>query len=230
MAGVPIDTIRDLIYYRSAELIARDALDAADLGGGAWDHAGHVRQIFGDLRTGRWRWPDALEVEPCADDEPRICAFCGSDKDVTWLYLVPTSMAVHERCGECAAVRAPHNRVPACLTFRTLKADNGLYNALKILFPENPQFYDAIPRWVEKAYLRGIYECHECAGTLESGDLDGDGELTLLDVDQVITAHAARAASIAGDGRRDAAGTNLADGRPPPPPAPLWPRETSGAQ
>jgi len=230
MAGVPIDTIRDLIYYRSAELIARDGFAAAGVGVGERDRSGYVRQIFGDLRTGRWRWPDALEVEPCADDEPRICAFCGSDKDVTWLYLVPTSMAVSERCATCAAVYGPHNRVPACPAASAVKGEKGLYSALKGLFPENPQFYDAIPLWVEKAYLRGIYQCHECAGTLESGDLDGDGELTLLDVDEVITAHAARGASIAEDGGRDEAGTKLADGGPVPPPAPLWPRETSGAQ
>jgi hypothetical protein len=28
--------------------------------------------------------------------------------------------------------------------------------------------------------------CHLCAGTLDGGDIDGDGELTVLDIDHII--------------------------------------------
>lgn len=37
-----------------------------------------------------------------------------------------------------------------------------------------------------KKYLKTIYNCHACAGTLEKGDIDGDGELTVLDIDYII--------------------------------------------
>jgi hypothetical protein len=39
---------------------------------------------------------------------------------------------------------------------------------------------------LEKKYLKTIYNCHECAGTLNAGDIDGDGELTVLDIDRII--------------------------------------------
>jgi hypothetical protein len=39
---------------------------------------------------------------------------------------------------------------------------------------------------VEKKYLKTMYACHICAGTLNGGDIDGDGELTVLDIDQII--------------------------------------------
>jgi hypothetical protein len=40
---------------------------------------------------------------------------------------------------------------------------------------------------LEKKYLKTIYNCHLCAGTLDGGDIDGDGELTVLDIDHIIT-------------------------------------------
>jgi hypothetical protein len=45
---------------------------------------------------------------------------------------------------------------------------------------------DLIPPLLEKKYLKTIYNCHECAGTLNAGDIDGDGELTVLDIDHII--------------------------------------------
>ncbi len=34
--------------------------------------------------------------------------------------------------------------------------------------------------------LKTIINCHRCAETLDGGDLDSDGELTVLDVDFVL--------------------------------------------
>ncbi|MFH1717614.1 MAG: hypothetical protein ABIF19_09710 [Planctomycetota bacterium] len=48
------------------------------------------------------------------------------------------------------------------------------------------KFYDLIPPLLEKKYLKTIVSCHQCAGTLGGGDLDCDGELTVLDVDFVL--------------------------------------------
>lgn len=45
---------------------------------------------------------------------------------------------------------------------------------------------DLIPPLLEKKYLKTIANCHECTGTVESGDLDGDGEITVLDIDQIL--------------------------------------------
>ena len=48
------------------------------------------------------------------------------------------------------------------------------------------KFYDFIPLLLEKKYLKRIINCHGCAQTLNRGDLDGDGEITVLDVDCVV--------------------------------------------
>ena len=45
---------------------------------------------------------------------------------------------------------------------------------------------DYVPALLEKKYLKTIYNCHLCAGTLDGGDIDGDGELTVLDIDHII--------------------------------------------
>ena len=43
-----------------------------------------------------------------------------------------------------------------------------------------------IPVLLEKKYLKTIYKWHECAETLDAGDLDSDGEPTVLDIDYII--------------------------------------------
>jgi hypothetical protein len=39
---------------------------------------------------------------------------------------------------------------------------------------------------LEKKYLKTIYNCHNCSGTLGKGDIDGDGVITVLDIDWVL--------------------------------------------
>jgi hypothetical protein len=47
------------------------------------------------------------------------------------------------------------------------------------------KLYDSIPLVLEKRYLKTIYDCHNCSGTLGKGDLDRDGVITVLDIDVV---------------------------------------------
>jgi hypothetical protein len=67
-----------------------------------------------------------------------------------------------------------------------MKARKGLYQFYKDKFPTERKFYDLIPPLLEKKYLKTIYNCHSCAGTLDAGDIDGDGEITVLDVDFIL--------------------------------------------
>jgi len=39
---------------------------------------------------------------------------------------------------------------------------------------------------LEKKYLKTIYNCHQCAGTLEKGDINDDGEISVLDIDFIL--------------------------------------------
>jgi hypothetical protein len=51
---------------------------------------------------------------------------------------------------------------------------------------DDKRFYDSIPPLLEKKYLKTIYHCHSCSGTLAKGHLDGDEMVTVLDMDAVI--------------------------------------------
>jgi hypothetical protein len=35
-------------------------------------------------------------------------------------------------------------------------------------------------------YLKIIYKCGECAGTIDAGDLDGNGVVTVWELDEVV--------------------------------------------
>lgn len=48
------------------------------------------------------------------------------------------------------------------------------------------KFYDSIPPLLEKKYVKTICNCHNCSGTPDKGDLDGDDVVTVLDKDAVI--------------------------------------------
>jgi hypothetical protein len=156
----------------------------------AGDEDEYIAQRFNDLKTGRRTWADALGWESMVAPQGDKCVFCGARADLMQVCLVPQRMAVNENCSECPGLLSAANRVPCCQTCQSIKAGRGLYRAFSELFPERNDFQELIPEVVEKSYLRSIYNCHECAGTLNAGDLDGDGELTLLDIDHVVEQYA----------------------------------------
>jgi len=61
-----------------------------------------------------------------------------------------------------------------------------LYEFFREKFANERKYYDLIPALVEKKYLKTIYNCHICAETIDKGDLDGDGEITVLDIDHIL--------------------------------------------
>jgi hypothetical protein len=67
----------------------------------------------------------------------------------------------------------------------SLRQGGLLYQFFKDKYLGERKFYDLIPLLLEKKYLKTIYNCYLCAGTLDGGDIDGDGELT-VDIDHII--------------------------------------------
>jgi hypothetical protein len=61
-----------------------------------------------------------------------------------------------------------------------------LYQFFKDKYRGERQFYDLIPPLLEKKYLKTIINCHKCAHTLDRGDLDGDGAMTVLDMNFIL--------------------------------------------
>jgi hypothetical protein len=60
------------------------------------------------------------------------------------------------------------------------------YGFIKKTFKELKKGDDLISPLLEKKYLKTIYYCHECAQTLMKGDIDGDQEISVLDIDYIL--------------------------------------------
>ena len=59
----------------------------------------------------------------------------------------------------------------------------GLYEFYRAKLPGERKYFDMIPALVEKKYLKTVIACLDCAECLDAADLDGDGEITVLDID-----------------------------------------------
>jgi len=156
-----IKTIRDLIYYQYAKIIAQSA-----------GLAHNFRFIMGRvtaLKKGEIQMSDALrEIKRQLKDEPRTCEFCGSDKGLSFDHIVP-----HSKGGPDSA----ENLVLACKHCNSSKSSKGLYEWYGL------DRKDELPRIVAGKYLKLLYEIHDHNGTLEEGDLRNDGELNVLDLE-----------------------------------------------
>ena len=100
--------------------------------------------------------------------------------------IIPRSLKIKPECGKCDEIKGIHNQVWACRQCNSSKGTKGLYEFFKAKYPNEKKFYDLIPPLLEKKYLKTIYNCHECAQTLMKGDIDGDGEISVLDIDYIL--------------------------------------------
>jgi len=94
---------------------------------------------------------------------------------------------VNDRCATCDTIQRIHNQVFACATCNSRKGKRGLYVFFQELYPDDRKFYDRIPPLVEKKYLKTVHNCLVCMGCLDHGEMDGDGKLTVLDIDFAIS-------------------------------------------
>ncbi len=138
-----VETIRDLIFYQYAKVIARRAFSSSDGVQAKRGNYGFIKQKFRQLKTGAVSWSDITRED--------------------WQLQVIA-------CGSCNGT----------------KGTKGLYEFYRATHPREKKFYDFIPPLAEKKYLKTIFQCHDCAGTLMGGDIDGDGEITVLDIDRIL--------------------------------------------
>lgn len=177
-----VETIQHLLFYQYSKIIARSALgpDAKSTS------YGFIKKTFRELKEGKKTWSDITREDRQLVEMEKRCIYCGSTDDLQWEHIVPKSIRINERCAECDRLLGIHNQVWACPTCNQQKHDKGLYTYFKERLPGDRKFYDRIPSLLEKKYLKTMYCCHECANTLSAADLDGDGEITVLDIDAVL--------------------------------------------
>lgn len=175
-----VKTILDLIYYQYAKIIARSAF-GAEYKKKAY---GFIKKTFRDLRDDEKKWSDILREDKEFADSEKACAYCGSTENLQWEHIVPRSLLVNERCPSCDRIQGIHNQVWACKACNTRKSTKGLYRFMKELHPDAKPFSDCVPPLLEKKYLKTIYWCHLCNGTLDwdGSSADGSAAPRALDV------------------------------------------------
>ncbi len=181
-----VETIRDLIYYQYAKVIARRAFASGDGVQAKRSNYGFIKLKFRQLKSGQLSWSDITREDWQLVEAEKKCAYCGSESDLHREHIVPRSLRIKPECASCDAIQSIHNQVIACGTCNGRKGTKGLYQFFRTTRPQEKKFYDFIPALVEKKYLKTIYQCHECAGTLGSADIDGDSEITVLDIDHIL--------------------------------------------
>lgn len=95
------------------------------------------------------------------------CAYCENPEDLSNDHIVPKR--------ECHYAEV-HNIVKACKRCNSSKGDRDLIEWYGI-----DRRYE-LPRIVYGKYLKMIYICHECKGTLGRDDINMDGKLNVLDL------------------------------------------------
>lgn len=181
-----VKTIRDLIYYQYAKIIARRAFGVPDGKEAKREHYGFIKQTFRELKGGGKSWSEITREDWQFVESERKCIYCGDRNNLHKEHIVPRSLEIKPECKTCGVIQGIHNQVWACQQCNSFKGTKGLYEFFKVLYPNEKKFYDFIPPLSEKKYLKTIYKCHECAGTLNRGDIDGDGEISVLDIDFIL--------------------------------------------
>lgn len=188
MPDKDVKTILDLIYYQYAKLIARSAFKIPDGVGVKFKHYGFIKTTFRELKDGTKKWSDILREDWQFVDSGKKCIYCGAGDNLHKEHIVPKSIKIRPDCASCEKIQGIHNQIWACKSCNISKSNMGLYEFYKGKHPQEKKFYDFIPSLLEKKYLKTIYHCHKCTGTIDKGDLDGDDEITVLDIDFILGA------------------------------------------
>lgn len=184
-----VETTRDLIYYQYSKIIARRAFSKGDGKSTKKAHYGFIKKTFRELKAGKKSWSDIIREDWQLVDSEKECIYCGATADLHKDHIVPKSLTINERCCTCDTIQGIHNQVWACRDCNLKKGTKGLYGFYRELHPGEKKFFDFIPTLLEKKYLKTICACHECAGTLDLFDANGDGEISVLDIDYVVHAY-----------------------------------------
>ncbi|MGE5892992.1 MAG: HNH endonuclease [bacterium] len=181
-----VKTIRDLIYYQYAKLIARSAFKQHNGKAAKSSHYGFIKKTFLELKKGAKSWSDITREDWQLVESHRKCGYCGSEEGLQREHIVPRSLKINDRCPTCDRLQGIHNQVWACRPCNSKKGDKGLYEFYRDLYTSEQKFFDFIPPLLEKEYLKTIYYCHVCAETLDQGDIDGDKTVTVRDIDFIL--------------------------------------------
>ncbi len=167
-----VDTVRKLIYWQYANLIAK----AAGFGG----NYGFVISRYKKLVSGEMQWSSTIRDYQREWEKGKICVYCGVKKNPTIEHIIPASRAgVDPRVK--GLLESVDNCVWACKNCNSSKGDRDIFEWY------GKKRIDKIPNLVISKFLKLSYKLHETQGTLDLKDPNMDGVLDIHDLGVVIT-------------------------------------------
>jgi hypothetical protein len=73
-----VATIKDLIYYQYAKIIAKRAMHTSDGKQAKTGHYGFIKTTFRDLKTGKKSWSEITREDWQFVESDRECIYCGA--------------------------------------------------------------------------------------------------------------------------------------------------------
>jgi rubrerythrin len=142
---------------------------------------GFITTTFRQLVNDEKRWSEILREDKQLVEAEKRCVYCGSTENLQWEHIVPKSLLIKERCPACDKIQGIHNQIWSCKSCNSKKSTKGLYLFYREQHPEAKKLSDILPPLLENKYLKTMYYCHLCNGTLE---WSGNGNpLSVLDLD-----------------------------------------------
>ncbi|MEO9276779.1 MAG: HNH endonuclease [Nitrososphaera sp.] len=160
-----IKTVRELIYWEYAKLIAGSAV-------GNRKNYGFVMHTFEQLKEQKIHPSTILKENKKLVEESNKCAYCGTEGDLHWEHIIPKSKGGPDTID---------NMVQACSKCNLTKSDRDLYE----WYGKEKQ-YD-IPRLPLGKYLKLIYEEFDKKGTLDSEQIGNEGKLDVFHLGSVFS-------------------------------------------
>lgn len=145
-----VKTVRDLIYWQYAKIIA----ESAGVGKNKYPF---IMNRFKKLQSGEIEWSGAIREYVREREMPNQCIYCGSTENPSYDHLISRN-----RNGPDIS----DNVVMSCKSCNSSKSDKGVYEWFKL------DRRDDVPRVAEGKYLKLIYKLHEEKGTLDAGRAD----------------------------------------------------------
>lgn len=168
MPSPSIKTIRDLIFYQYAKIIA-DSAGIKKQGSGRYHYYSFIMNRVNKLRSGEINMSSITrELKKQIASVDNACEYCGSNENLSWDHLIPQSKGGPD---------IVDNLVLCCRSCNSSKGCKGLFEWFGV------SNKDSLPRIVAGKYLKLLYDIHEKNENLETGDLNGDGRLDVLDLE-----------------------------------------------
>ena len=177
MPDKEVKTIRHLIYFQYAKIIAKSAFGPE----AKKTYYGFIKKTFRELINDEKKWSDILREDKQLVEADKECVYCGVKEKLSWEHIVPKSLLINNRCPACDKIQGIHNQIWACKSCNSKKGTKGLYHFYRELYPDAKLLSDQLPILLEKKYLKTIFYCHFCKGTLDWSP--EDRELSVLDLD-----------------------------------------------